>query len=185
MAKKTERKSKSEPAAKAAATLATPKAATIAAVARHFEVHERTIKSWFAKGCPRDKGAYDIDAIAAWREANLGVAEADETSDKRGLWETRRSRAAALKAELELQAAQGRLIEVDQAARIVGQHIAEVKAHLNQLPNFAASLVKLKGAQKKPFLDAMAKKIRKLCDGFEEALTELAKAVAAQKDAEE
>ena len=148
-------------------------AATIAAVARHFEVHERTVKSWFAKGCPHERGKYDLTAIAEWREANLGVGD-EEQAAERGAWETRRSRAAALKAELELKQLAGQLIEVKLAAQFVGRHTTEVKAHLMQLPDFAASLVELSAAAKRPFLDAMRKKIRQLCEGFERSLAKLA-----------
>lgn len=174
-------------AAEAAAEKAAPAAksvATIAAVARHFEVHERTVKSWFGKGCPHERGKYDLAAIAEWREANLGVGD-EEQSAERGAWETRRSRAAALKAELEVKQLEGRLIDVTRAAQIVGQHVAEVKAHLQQLPNFAASLVKLTAAQKRAFLKSMELKIRKLCEAFEQSLLELAKAAAAQEEAKE
>lgn len=170
MAKRTAKTKSKAPAAKAA----TPTiAATIGAVARHFEVHERTVKSWYAKGCPHERGKYDLAAIAEWREANLGIGD-DEQAAERGAWETRRSRAAALKAELELKQLAGELIDVARAAQVVGQHVAEVKAHLTQLPDFAASLVKLKAPQKRGFLDAMRKKIRQLCEGFEHSLQALA-----------
>ena len=36
-------------------------------VARHFSVHLRTAAAWFAAGCPGQRGAYDLEQIAAWR----------------------------------------------------------------------------------------------------------------------
>jgi len=36
-------------------------------VARHFNVHLRTAAAWFAAGCPGQRGAYDLEQIAAWR----------------------------------------------------------------------------------------------------------------------
>lgn len=168
-------KSKSPESAAPKAAEQAKSATTIAAVARNFEVHERTVKSWFAKGCPHERGKYDLAAIAEWRESNIGVGD-DEQAAERGAWETRRSRAAALKAELELKQLAGQLIDVKRTAQFVGQHTTEVKAHLMQLPDFAASLVKLSAAQKRPFLDALRKKIRQLCEGFERSLTKLAEA---------
>ncbi len=174
MAKKAAKKSKAtrKPKAAAAAVEAKKIAATIAEVARHFEVHERTVKSWFAKGCPHERGAYDVAAIEAWRESNVAPADED-AGGERGIWETRRSRAEALKKELDLEVARGNLIEVQLASTVIGRHVAEVKAHLNQLPAFAASLVKLSAEQKRNFLAALAKKVHQLCEGFEQSLVEL------------
>ena len=39
-------------------------------IALHFGVHLRTVGTWMAAGCPGQPGAYDLDAVAAWRSDN-------------------------------------------------------------------------------------------------------------------
>lgn len=152
--------------------------ATIAAAATHFGVADRTLQRWIARGCPGEPGKYDLAAIAAWREANLGRARDDTATHERVEWDTRAARASALMKEMELKEREGRLIDVDQAAAVVGRHVAEVKAHLQQLPDYAASLVKLPAGKKRVFVEAMRQKIRSLCTTFEHSLIELAEAAA-------
>lgn len=179
MAKKTP-KSKATPAANAPPA-APQVVATIAAAAKACDVHERTLKSWLARGCPHKRGAYDLAAIAAWREANRGVTDNAEESDTRGFWETRRARAAAESAELELSQKRRELIDVGTATRVIGQHVAEVKTQLGQLPDFVLATLKLPPAQKKIARDRLAAKVRELCETFERSLRELAVAAGQAK----
>jgi len=178
------RAAKSKPKAKQPAAVASQVVATIAAAAKACDVHERTLKSWLARGCPGKRGAYDLAAIAAWREANLGVSEDSSEADSRGYWETRRARAAAEIAELDLAQKRRELIDVGTATRVIGQHIAEVKTQLGQLPDFVLSTLRLPAAQKKTARERVAAKVRDLCDTFERSLRELA-AAAGQAEGDE
>ncbi len=111
--------------------------ATIEAAAAALGVNDRTLKRWFAQGCPKAPGRYDVKAIAAWRDATLKARK--EQNPKRAKWEARKVRADALTRELVYQRKRGELIDVATAAQIIKQHIAEVVTHLDQLPDFAVA----------------------------------------------
>lgn len=145
---------------------------TIAAAALAIGVNERTLKTWLARGCPGEPGAYDVDAIRAWRIAILGRGESRGTD--RAKWEARKAKAEALTKELLLRKRRAELIEVEYACRLMARHAAEVKAHLEQLPDFAAAQVKLATAAKKQLRDRLKKKLHELCEVFARGLTELA-----------
>ncbi len=145
-------------------------------VARHFGVSSRAVGYWKDGGMPWQPGRYDLDAIEAWRAAQRGN-DNEQEEDTRGYWETKRSRAAAMLAELALGQKRGELIEVDLAARLVGQHVAAVKAQLEQLPDYVLSLVKLPPAGKRSLRDGCRKKVRDLCEAFQRSLADLAAAV--------
>ena len=145
--------------------------ATIAAAAAAIGVHQRTLKEWLSRGAPGSAGKYDVQAIEAWREATLRPTP--EAGDD---WQKRRTAAQAQREEIRLSRDRRALIEVAEAERIVKRHAAEVRAHLDQLPDFAASLVKLTAAKKKQFVAALGAKVRELCAAFERAERELAEA---------
>lgn len=151
-------------------------ATTIAAAAKRLKVHKRTLQEWLAAGAPGKHGAYDVDAIARWRSENRKpVDEARGESSERAKWESRKSRADALKKELELLQARGRLIELDSAARVMAQHVAEVKTHLGQLPDRVISLLKLPAGEKKKIRATIAEWVRAYCAQFHNSLRDLAK----------
>lgn len=151
-------------------------ATTIAAAAQRLKVHKRTLQEWLAAGAPGKRGAYDVDAIARWRSENRKpVDEARGESSERAKWESRKSRADALKKELELLQARGRLIELDSAARVMAQHVAEVKTHLLQVPERVVGLLKLPAGEKKHIRARIAEWVRAYCAQFENSLRELAK----------
>ena len=162
-------------------------AATIAAAARELGVDERTLKTWLGKGCPRGQGGgYDVAAIRAWREANLKVQRLEPTELRgRAHWEKRKARADAKMRELELKLKQRELIEVDVAARVIGQHIAEVKAHLGQLPDFMLSLVKVPAGQAKQVRERLKGKLNDLCEVLERSMHELTTGGGDDEDADE
>ena len=143
---------------------------TIAAAAKELGVDERTLKSWSSKGCPWTRGAYDVVAIEDWRQKTLRPAGSKEIDE----WETRRRAAVAQREELRLADQRGELIEVTVAVRIVKRHAAEVRLHLEQLPDFAASLVKMPAAKRKEFLQRIGSKVRELCASIERAENDLA-----------
>lgn len=109
--------------------------ATIAGAARALGVHERTVKTWLARGAPGAPGNYDVQAIAVWHASEIGTSESDENISQRALWETRRAAAAAQFEELRLEERRGHLVDVGLAARHYARHIAEAKVMLEQLPD--------------------------------------------------
>lgn len=145
---------------------------TIAAVAKELGVGQRTVSGWLAMGAPgREADGYDPTAIAVWRDESIG-GPGVKPSSIRDRYQT----AQAAREELKLQRERGELIEVEVAASIVAQHAAEVRSHLEQFPEFAASLVKLAAKKRKLFLDRMAAKVRELCAIFERSAVDLAEA---------
>jgi hypothetical protein len=143
---------------------------TIAAAAKALGRHERTLKTWFARGCPNEPGAYDLTAIAAWQDANVGSALADDTSEK-SLWATEKLKAEARKATLEVEQLLGRLVEVEVPAREFAQHIVEAKTLLEQLPDrFMSFVPSLSAATKKSAKQRMQAAVREVLAGLEQAL---------------
>ncbi|HUY35465.1 MAG TPA: hypothetical protein VMV69_26915, partial [Pirellulales bacterium] len=47
---------------------------TPSAAASALGIDRGTLYEWFRKGCPREEGRFDVDAIAAWRETTLRPA---------------------------------------------------------------------------------------------------------------
>lgn len=144
---------------------------TIAAAATILGCHERTLKSWLAKGCPGRAGAYDPAAIAAWHEANVTGSVAEDASE-RSIWATEKLKAEATKAKLEVEQLLGRLIEVEIPAREFAQHIVEAKTLLEQLPDrFLSFVPSLSAATKKSVKQRMAAAVRDVLTALETALT--------------
>ena len=72
-------------------------------VADHFGVNLRTVATWLAAGAPGKPGAYDLDAIAAWKDDNHTDRRADPMlQGPADAALTRYRLAKAEKAELEL-----------------------------------------------------------------------------------
>lgn len=163
---------------------ATPAAvSTIAAVAAGLGVDQRTVKDWLAVGCPGKKeGAYDLDAIRAWRAATRKAPRV--TEGDRAKWETRKARAEARTKELELRLRRGQLISVATAAQIVKQQIAEVRTHLDQLPDFVCSAVKLAAEPRKRLRDKVRTKIADLLAALEQSQRRMAAAARREGKAE-
>jgi hypothetical protein len=146
--------------------------ASAAVAADRLGFAERTLMGWLARGCPGKPGAYDVDAIAAWHAANVRP-RAQNT--ERSHWEARRSRAAALAAEMDLLLKRGKLIETERAAQTMTQHIAEVNAHLDQLPDFAVAGENVPVESKRKIRDKLRRKIHDMRLSLERSSRELAR----------
>jgi len=94
---------------------------TVDEVAHHFGVHRRTVYDWLKQHAPGKPGRYDLDAIAAWREARRQVdAEPDLAGPASpGLERYRQARAAI--AELELAQLRRRLVPRDEVHQVLDQ----------------------------------------------------------------
>lgn len=161
------------------------RAKSIAEVATRVGVDERTVKGWLASGCPGEPGAYDVDAIVAWRAAHKKKAPAPAEGE-RAKYAARYELAHAAREELKLLREQGDLILVTRAAQIVRQHVAEVVAHLEQLPDFAVAGQRLPADAKKKIRERVKAKVREMRLALERSLREMARTArcdgAAQHD---
>lgn len=148
---------------------------TIAAAAAAIGVDQRTLKDWLSAGCPGKKnGTYDLDSIRAWRAATRKKAPTQEGD--RARWETRKARAEARTKELELRLRRGQLIRVATAAQIVKQQIAEVRAHLDQLPDYVCTAVKLSAESQRRLRDKTRDKVADLLAALEQSQRRMAAA---------
>lgn len=147
---------------------------TIAGAAKRLRVSQRTLASWLAAGCPGKRGAYDVDAIAAWRSANRAPVKTEETAG-RAKWEEKKAKAEAGIKTLELRLKREKLLLVDRAVQVMRQHVAEVRTHLEQLPDKIVALVKLPPAEKKKLRGRIAGWVRGYCQQFEASLRALGK----------
>ena len=111
-------------------------AATRADVAAYFAVHERTVATWLAAGCPGQPGQYDLAAISAWR--NDQAAPNSESTDAP---RARLARARAAREELRLGIDRGELLPAEPALRMIGRTVHEAKARLDQLPDQLLAIV--------------------------------------------
>lgn len=161
---------KAKPKAKPPATTVS----TIAAAASRLGVHPRTLKEWLAGGAPGKEGAYDVEAIRAWRAATRKAQPASEGG--RAKWEERKARAEALIKELRYRESRGQLVSVARASQVVRQHISEVNTHLDQLPDYAVASSRLPTEQKKKLRERIKAKVRDLRATLERSLRALAKA---------
>ena len=113
-----------------------PVLATRADVAVWLAVHERTVASWLATGCPGVAGSYDLGAIVAWRnEHGTPVGEGAEGP------RARLARARAAREELRLAIDRGELLPAEPALRMIGRTVHEAKARLDQLPDQLLAIV--------------------------------------------
>lgn len=139
---------------------------TKAQVAAHFEVNERSVGYWFARGCPHEPNRYDLDAIAAWREQN-----APKTTPE----SIQRAKLLEIQVEqLQLKLAESRreLLPLDPVLRW-SQHLAgEIKSRLEQLPDMLIAALPPKTPRVQ--LNATRAKLRRVVD---DCLTTLADAV--------
>lgn len=114
-------------------------------------VHRNTLSTWVKRGCPhlqkadRSRGQewqFDLAAVVRWREDQAVAAALGDTTqidDK----EARRRKLAAEAAltELELAKEQGKVVEIDQVARVVGEEYANCRARLLAIPSKLAPLL--------------------------------------------
>lgn len=146
---------------------------TIAAVAKRLAVDERTVKTWLAAGCPGEQGAYDVDAIAAWRAAHKKAAPAAE--GERAKYAARYELAHAEREELKLQRERGDLILVSRAAQVMRQHVAEAVTHLDQLADYAVAGQRLPAEAKKKIRERLKTRLRDIRLALEKSLKEMAR----------
>ena len=96
---------------------------TVDQVAEHCGVHRRTVHEWLRQHCPGKPGTYDLDAIAAWRDARSRAAKEEDGAlagpASPGLERYRLARAAI--AELELEQLRGRLVPRDEVHAVMDQ----------------------------------------------------------------
>jgi len=138
---------------------------TLSRVAAHFGVAERTAANWRARGMPGKPGAYDLAAIAAWRDAQVaGRAASSEAGSELAKVEVELRR-------LKLAREQGGLVSVAVAARLFRRHIHEAKAQLAQLPDEV--LAELADAVPRDRLAELAARIRGRIDGACRSLADL------------
>jgi len=104
-------------------------AATIAEVAQHFQVADRTVSYWISRGMPGDRGAFDLDAIAAWRQRE-GLARSDEDSARSEGQKIKNQRET-----LRLERERGALVAVEPLRRLFVRHIHEAKAIFEAVPD--------------------------------------------------
>lgn len=147
---------------------------TIAAVATRLEVDERTVKTWLAAGCPGDAGAYDVDAIAAWRATHKKATPA-AAEGERAKYAARFELAHAQREELKLQRERGDLILVSRAAQIMRQHVAEAVTHMDQLADYAVAGQRLPAEAKKKIRERLKARIRDIRVALEKSLKEMAR----------
>lgn len=148
---------------------------SIAAVAKRLGVAERTVNSWLAAGCPGEPGAYDVDAITAWRAAHKKAAPAAAAEGERAKYAARYELAHAAREELKLRREQGDLILVSRAAQIVRQHVAEAVTHLDQLADFAVAGQRLAADAKKKIRERVKSRVRDIRLALEKSLKEMAR----------
>ncbi len=134
---------------------------------------ERTVQYWKDRGMPGTAGAYDLDAILAWYAETFGAKDDgpdDEVS--RGYWETRRSKAAALRDELKLAEQRGQVVDVDVPAREFGAFLVEARAILEQLPDFMLAQLpkKFPAGERKELLAKTRKRVADVLTNLQKAL---------------
>lgn len=103
-------------------------ASSLAEVARHFDVSERTVAGWRARGMPGRPRCYPLAEIAEWRGRELRPPP-DEDLRKR------KQRVEIETAQLKLDRLRGRLLELEPVRRMFVRHVHECKAILDQLPD--------------------------------------------------
>lgn len=163
------------PRKKTAAPSAAPSSVvkTIAAAAKRVGVAERVLAGWLAAGCPGETGAYDVDAITAWRAANRRPARNKaEGSDN---WEKQRRKYAAKREKLKFQRERGELIMVSRAAQVIKQAVAEVTTHLDQLPDYAVAGCRLPADTRRKLKERIKAKVRELRSTLEGTFREMAR----------
>jgi len=158
---------------------------SMAAVARHFGVNERTVKNWRAqRGMPGENQCWDLDEIAAWRESEFAEdTSAEALQAERAVLQTRKLEADVELRELKLRQAQGRVLEVDEVAGSLLPYVHTIRAQLSQLPERLAAIQDLPGDE---FRSAAEKLVTTIRVNLQDAARELRAlpAVQAAEDAD-
>jgi phage terminase Nu1 subunit (DNA packaging protein) len=110
-------------------------------VAEHFEVSDRSVRRWKDDNMPWQDGAYDLDAIADWRERRHGEASKSQDAEDRAAAETRKAAAAADLAELKLAERRRELIPVEMPTRVLLQVVHAIRTHIEQFPDKLHSML--------------------------------------------
>lgn len=113
---------------------------SISQLASIFGVHRNTVAMWVQQGCPVDRmpdrkagvpAGLDPAKVMKWTEERavqlaLGGREGLDIEEARA----RKVSAEATLAELEVEKARGKLVEVEHVAAVVGEQFAAVRARL-------------------------------------------------------
>ncbi|HEX5443184.1 MAG TPA: hypothetical protein VFW87_05120 [Pirellulales bacterium] len=169
---------------------------TQTALAKAFDVSPNTVKKWLLRaGFPGGaKGPWSYDRVADYLRttgspkapAGEAAAPSDVDASKAIVKGTATAkllaaREQARRLKLENDRREGLLVRREEAARVMAQHVAEVKTHLAQLPDKVAAAVRLPPAQKKKLREKIAGWVRGYCSQFEASLRALAKVGAAPR----
>ncbi|HEY1064751.1 MAG TPA: hypothetical protein VGE52_01515 [Pirellulales bacterium] len=149
---------------------------SLAAVGVEFDVSERTVASWKAKGMPHEGSVYDLDEIAEWREAYYAEA-ADETGDMAAL-QKRKLLLDIEKREIEVARARGLVIDVGVIRSALLPWLYTVRALLEQMPDRLA-VVHADAASLRATADAA---IADVCKVIGEGVADLVKLVEAAEE---
>ena len=119
---------------------------TIVALAARLGVHRSTAQAWLRAGAPRrPDGAFDVAAVAAWRDERDRAAAGGADREH---WRTRRERAAALRSEAALAQERGELIpRAERDADLLAVVQSFVSALENLPPRVVPLLVAARGHQ--------------------------------------
>jgi phage terminase Nu1 subunit (DNA packaging protein) len=144
---------------------------SIAAVARHFGVSERTVHLWRGQGAPIRASAdgYDLAAIEAWRAEHVET----EQSGGRAKAEEERAWIRAAKERIQLERLKGEIIPFAFALSVIERHAAEVRRRIEELPEYVESLLPDNEKLRAWIRARVEKRIEKICDAMAEAAEEL------------
>lgn len=178
-------------AKRAAKRTAAKTAKSVAAVAKHFSVSERSVHTWLSGGCPRPSPGnhYDLEAIADWRAKHLQPRpEARKSAEAKTLdyWRVRTERARALTAEEDLRKQQGELVETEWVARLLARHVATHNALFEQLSDRVLSLLPsaISPEDRRRVSDGVTKVVHDLRQQMSESIEEWEQEVNDRKNGE-
>jgi hypothetical protein len=108
-------------------------------------VTEKTLRNWWALGCPKDA---DVEETLAWRDAKYGKREKPSGVASDDDWRERKVRAETIKIEsegrlkeLEEGVRRGELVNRDAVARWLSSAVTEIRQQLESLPAVIVSEV--------------------------------------------
>jgi len=99
-------------------------------------VTEKTLRNWWALGCPKEA---DVDDTLAWRDARFGKKEAkaestDDSRERKLLAECIKIEAEGRIKELEARVREGELVSRDAVSRWLSSFATEIRQALESLP---------------------------------------------------